>query len=389
MKILWLCSWYPNKVKPFDGDFIQRQARAVALLHEVHVIHVVKDDQGKTDKPISEETVVNGNLSETIIYYKQTNTGLRFLNRILSGARHRKLFINAAERYVHEYPEMKLIHVHVAMKAGVIALSIKKKYGIPFIVSEHWSGFLEKAKPDIAKQSWLIRVWMKKIFKEAVVVTTVSAKLAAAIRKHFDVKKIIIVPNVVDTGIFYPVTRQPGDKTGFIHISSMNPLKNMDQILAAFGVVKKINANFSLTLFVPSAEKLHDLVMKHELDGVVEIHEEVPQSVLATSMQQADALILYSNYETFGCVVIEANACGVPAILSELEVFREHSVEGETALFVPGDNIEALASTFLEFMNQKWKFDSSAIAKRTHGLFSYPVIAQKFDAIYRSLTPAN
>ena len=39
-KILWLASWYPNRNDPFDGDFIQRHARAAAIDHDIHVIHV-------------------------------------------------------------------------------------------------------------------------------------------------------------------------------------------------------------------------------------------------------------------------------------------------------------------------------------------------------------
>ena len=39
-KILWLVSWYPNRNDKFDGDFIQRHARAAAIYHDVHVIFV-------------------------------------------------------------------------------------------------------------------------------------------------------------------------------------------------------------------------------------------------------------------------------------------------------------------------------------------------------------
>ena len=35
--ILWLPSWYPNKLDPFDGDFIQRHAVAVSAFVPVHV----------------------------------------------------------------------------------------------------------------------------------------------------------------------------------------------------------------------------------------------------------------------------------------------------------------------------------------------------------------
>ena len=45
MKILWLCSWYPQSADPFDGDFIERQAKALSMYHDVQVIHVVQNFQ--------------------------------------------------------------------------------------------------------------------------------------------------------------------------------------------------------------------------------------------------------------------------------------------------------------------------------------------------------
>jgi len=53
--VLWLPSWYPNKLDPFDGDFIQRHANAASLHTKVHVIFVKADEEGK----------ITGNLEES------------------------------------------------------------------------------------------------------------------------------------------------------------------------------------------------------------------------------------------------------------------------------------------------------------------------------------
>ena len=44
--ILWLPGWYPNILSPYDGDFIQRHARAVALFQKLTVIYIKKDEKG-------------------------------------------------------------------------------------------------------------------------------------------------------------------------------------------------------------------------------------------------------------------------------------------------------------------------------------------------------
>src|SRR4030095_16450128 len=66
--ILWLPSWYPNKLAPFNGDFIQRHARAAALYNDIHVIHAIETE--KIDKTTSETSRSPG-LTEQIIYIKR------------------------------------------------------------------------------------------------------------------------------------------------------------------------------------------------------------------------------------------------------------------------------------------------------------------------------
>ena len=385
MNILWLCSWYPNKIKPFDGDFIQRHSYAVSILHQVQVIHVVKDDKGKMAQRVTKETTTDGNLTETIIYYQQRNIGIHFLDKIRSASTYRRLYKKAISSYLEKCKDVKLVHVHVAMKAGTMALWLKKKYGLPYILSEHWTGYLEQARPNFEELNWLIKSWIKKIFKQAAKVTSVSESLAHEIRKRFDVTSISIIPNVVDTRIFYPLSKPENNKVEFIHVSTMTYQKNIEQILSACSIVKKINPAFVLNVFVPSGAKLHDMILTYGLEGFVQVNEEVPQSVLASRMQKADALILYSRYETFGCVVIEANACGLPAILSNLAVFKEYSVESETALFVPLDNEQLLADTMIHFMNKEFTFNAEEISRRTHGLFNYNDVAKKFDTLYKEI----
>ena len=389
MKVLWLCSWYPNKLKPFDGDFIQRHAQAVSLLHEIHTIHIVKNEAHTLLELVPEETTTTGNLTETVIYYRPVKTGISLLDRLLSAKKYNQLFRSATTKYLLANEDCKLIHVHVAMKAGMIALWAKRKYGIPYIISEHWTGFLPEAKPNINHRSIHWKRRLRKVLDNANLITCVSHVLATAIKHYGNRAKIEVVPNVVDTNIFYPVGKLAHDATQFIHISTMTYQKNVETILEAAYTVKKSNRHFILRLFVPTLDEIKMLIKKHKLEDVVEVHMEVNQSDLAKFIQQSDALILYSRYETFGCVVIEANACGVPAILSDLEVFKEYCVNGFNAIMVPGDDAKELSKSMISFIDHQWHFDSKAIARTTSERFSYKVIAGKFDDIYHRIGLLN
>src|SRR5262245_35962249 len=72
-KILWLCSWYPGKTEPFNGDFIQRHAQAASLYNDIYVVHVTGDTSGLIKTTTTEIKEENG-LTEHIVYYKKSGT---------------------------------------------------------------------------------------------------------------------------------------------------------------------------------------------------------------------------------------------------------------------------------------------------------------------------
>jgi glycosyltransferase involved in cell wall biosynthesis len=387
-KILWLASWYPNELSPIDGDFIQRHAKAVSLIQPVYLIFVKKDETGRVTKSLKECYEKNGNLEETIVYYKPIKTGIIFLDKMISNAAYKKHYKRAILKHIINDGKPDVIHLHVAMKAGLIALWVKKKLGIPYILSEHWTGYLPGAKPNIEDANPFLKKWFSNIFANASLITTVSKCLGDAIQKRFNVD-FQVVPNVVNTELFRPIEKPKNSAPAFIHISTNTYQKNTDQILAAFGGVKKMGYDFTIEFYVPDPSKLEPVVEKYQLNSETTLHGEVGQDVLARALAQADALVLYSRYETFGCVVIEANACGLPAILSDLPVFREYCVENKNVVFANPDDVPALSEIIISFINKRNSFDKSEIAQFAKNNFSYEVVAKQFEELYKRFGQAN
>jgi glycosyltransferase involved in cell wall biosynthesis len=151
------------------------------------------------------------------------------------------------------------------------------------------------------------------------------------------------VQNVVDTHVFFPMLKIKNNVVQFIHISSLDYKKNIPAIIEAFNLVRKKGYEFRFVIIGPGKQDVIELIEMKSLSKFIEYKNEVPQTELASYLRVSDALILYSHYETFGCVVIEANACGVPAILSDLPVFKEYITENENGILVNTDNPVALA----------------------------------------------
>ena len=99
-KILWLCSWYPSKLMPFNGDFIKRHAEAVCLYDDIQVIHVVRDEKGIITKDVlTEESEKNG-LAEKIIYYYTPSFRVSLFDKYCSELKYRKLYKQSIEDHI-------------------------------------------------------------------------------------------------------------------------------------------------------------------------------------------------------------------------------------------------------------------------------------------------
>lgn len=382
-KILWLVSWYPNKLAPFNGDFIKRHAEAVCLYDNIQVIHVVRDLNGIITKDVHTDESVKDGLSEKIIYYYSPSSKFSILDKYLSEAKYRRLYKQAVNEYVNQSGLPALSHVHVGMKVGVIARWLKKKKNVPYVVSEHWTGLLQEANEKLTDLPYYFQSLWKKIFASASSFSAVSAYLANAVQKQFGLQQVVVIPNVVDTSIFYPVAVIP-ENIRFIHISTLEKFKNPATIIEAFAILNKTYPLAVLDIVGPEKESLKRLVGELQLEKNVQLHNEVPQRQLAEYLRQSIALVLYSSYETFGCVIIEANACGIPVIVSDIPVLHETVTDGLNGTFVKPNDPQALTDRMIEMIRTRGSYNSNAIAAAS-STYSYEKVGKQFSNWYSEI----
>ena len=85
MKMLWLCSWY--------GDFIERQAKALALHMEVDVIHVVQNFNFlEKETTLRVEEKQHGQLYSSVYFIPLPNTSISFWQKILFNKQYQALY---------------------------------------------------------------------------------------------------------------------------------------------------------------------------------------------------------------------------------------------------------------------------------------------------------
>ena len=385
--ILWLPSWYPNKLEPYDGDFIQRHALAVSAFIPVHVVHFVRDKGKIITNSVFVEEKKTGNLTETIVYYSNQISSRGIIERIFSVGKFRSLY----RKIIHDLFLKKglpsLVHVHIAFKAGLVARWIRKKYAIQFFLSEHWTIYLAEARPNFKDLNYFKRYLISKIVKDASKVFPVSNYLGQAIRKRWPDVSYEVVPNVVDIKVFYPGERSVDETCHFIHISNLNYQKDPEKLFRAIKLLKAAGFKFFLDVFGTRNESIKSQINGYGIEDVVTFHQEVPQRILVEHLRNSDALILYSRYETFGCVIIEANACGIPVIVADIPVMHELVRQNENGVLVSPGSAEALADAVINVFNDR-KFSKQNIV-RSAKLYSYAEVGKLIFDEYLSPGTSN
>ncbi len=384
--VLWLASWYPSRLDSFKGDFIERHAHAVSKYVQLTVLVILKDEALAFNEVEIIKTIEH-NLIVYRVYYGKTTSPF-WLESFLSVKKYYKLQKQLYRQIEKEVGKPDIVHVNVAMKAGMLALYLKNKYQIPFVVTEHWTGYHPQSKPAIYDNNFFFKKLNKLILQKADLFLPVSNHLGQTVNQHFTAVKYLVVPNVVDVNLFFYTGLQiPNFR--FVHPSLMNYQKNAEAILQACVLLKARGYNFELLMVGKEDDKLKNFAAQNGLlNEIVFFMPAISYGMVAQEMQQSSALLLFSRFENLPCVVLEALCCGLPVVSSHVGGVAE-VIDETNGLLVESENIEELVNALQKMIDNYEFYDKEAIAKRAVKAFNYDKVGSQYVAIYNTILNQN
>jgi len=381
LKVLWLCSWFPHRGDPYDGDFVFRHAETVAALHEVYVIHVVQNVQLLRAKSSFYTQSVNDGLTAAIFYPPYYHKLPIFLSKIIFNYQYRKTLKQAMHAYLQAQGKPDLVHVHVPVKAGWGARYLKRKMGIPFVLTEHSSAYFKGIENGYFTRGYHFRKSTSKTIKEAAVISSVSNWLVNRLQFLFRQQAAMVVRNVTDNALFYPVMPSHRKKR-FIHVSMMRPLKNVIGIVHAFAQLSADVDDWELIIVGPMDPSLAETIEQLGLGSKIRLKGLLTYELVAAEMRTSDVLVHFSRYENLPCVIQEALCCGLFVISSDVGGINE-IVNAQNGRLVSENDIIALKTALSDYLLGKYEHDRFQISAASAALFSKRVVAAQFDQLYR------
>lgn len=384
MHVLFLPSWYPSGPKDIAGSFFREQA--LAMHNSGCKVGVIAPALLSPIKPFSALKVARGVCYEDdqgIPTYRSSR--LNFTPKVwpLIARRMVRATRLLYDAYVAQEGHPDLIHVHSALPAGAGALDINDRLGIPFVLSEHNTAFA-RAKINTKGKKIVRRISLGASDRFAV-----SAPFARLLEETIIVpaKTFSVMPNMVDDAFLnIDFSQKKSGIFNFLHISLLDDKKNIPVLIHAFAARFRGQADITLTIGGqgPARPALEALARTLDINEQVSFPGELSRSQVRAALSKSDAFVLPSRFETFGVVLVEALAMGVPVIATR-SGGPEDIVTESNGILIPVDDMHALADAMGKLQKNPSAYDPQQLRDDCRARFGSEAMSQKWQNIYESV----
>ncbi len=385
MHILLIPSWYSTPTNPVRGSFFNDQARALRKIgHQVGML-----------VPPTKLRSWHG-LAQTRAHWRQSSMQISLEQHhetpvyrlpwwgwqasILPWQRGR-LGLEAFDEYCSREGTPDVLHGHSILYGGYLAAYIGKKRGIPAVLTEHSTNFINGY--ILPPQDHFVRYTLRNTHKNL----AVGAALARALQAYAPEQQVDITANTIDTDFFRPGA-QPLSQPPFTFsiIGSLIRRKGHKTLLEAFADAFAGDEDVILNIAGDGQTRaeLQQQVQQLGLQNRVHFLGRLSREQVRDLIQASHCIVSASRVETFGVTIIEALACGKP-VVATISGGPEDIINDSSGLLVPPDNPEKLAAALVELHHTYTNFDADRIRADCIARFSEEAVASQLEAIYQSL----
>jgi glycosyltransferase involved in cell wall biosynthesis len=400
MNVFIIPSWYPHRCFPWEGKFLEGQARAIAELRPewnvaistwaqgegfVSSAHVLKSPRCVIDALLARpgERELLANLVEL------RHPVLAWPVRVLGGNRGGILAANRAnlDRAIARFGRIDVLHAHVSYPAGWVAMQLARERGIPYVITEHMGPF---PLPVYARTDGTLEPYLREPLLAANARIAVSPMLAERIAS-FGIPAPEYIPNLIDEREYSPGPPAKRDSFTFYTLCLMDPTKGVADLLQAAALflrrlpdASRDRVRFRLGGDGPALGQFKALATQLGIDRTVEWLGQMPRERAREEFQRCDCFVLPSHHESFGIVYVEAHACGKPVIATRCGG-PEVIVTAENGVLVDVRDVPRLADA-LHFMFENARgYDAAVIRAQCLERFGRAAVVDRLEAVYRRI----
>jgi N-acetyl-alpha-D-glucosaminyl L-malate synthase BshA len=281
---------------------------------------------------------------------------------------------------IAKHAGLDLLHVHYAIPhatSAVMARQILEDEGhtLPVVTTLHGTDItLIGQDPSFAPVvTWSIN--------QSDGVTAVSDYLRQETYDHFGVTNgIEVIPNFIDTDRFHRQDKEhfkqalcPNGEKVIVHVSNFREVKNTKQVVDIFHRVQNGQSDVKLLLVGDGPERVPTERKARDLGVYDDIRFLGKQDPIEEILSIADIFLMPSQTETFGLAALEAMACRVPTVVSDVGGLPELVEDGETGFLCPVGDVDAFTDRTRALLNDEELHDRMAEAARARAVETFDI----------------
>jgi len=222
---------------------------------------------------------------------------------------------------IETYNDYDIVHAHSHLFFSTNIASLVRKFNkkTPLVITSH--GLIPVSGPEIMYRMFLPTVahWTFKNCDAVLCYTEEQKKKLSRVTKT-ELNKIHVVPNGINTNMFSPY-KADHDDFRILWVGRMVERKGIQELLKAF---KLLHSDFKETKLLlvgegPLREWVIDFIYKNSLEDSVELKSFVKYEDMPKIYNSCDIFVLPSHHEGVPKSVLEAMACGLPIVMTEME----------------------------------------------------------------------
>lgn len=299
-------------------------------------------------------------------------------------------FRNAKElKTIFDNIRPDIVNAHYASGYGTLV----RKAKIPYVLSIWGSDVY-----DFPYKNKINMSLVKKNLKSANIVTSTSNCMAKATKKIVPKLNVEVIPFGVDLSVFKKRRKSQRNDKLFV-LGTIKTLEEKYRIIDSVKAVHKLledprvkeilydrQIDYEYRIYGDGDQRdvILDYIKENQLTSQIKLMGYIPNHEVVNSLNHFDAFLATSSFESFGVAVVEAMACEVPVIVSNVDGFLEVINNGEVGQIVKSHDIEDIKEKLLYVMMNSDKMQEIAklAKKRVLDYYDFNKNVQEMRGIY-------
>ena len=354
-RILTVTTLFPNPVQPTHGVFVRNR-----LMH----LRASEEVQGEVVAPVPKLPILSGLISPyrelravprhrmdgDLKVHHPRFVAIPKIGMARSPDRLFKCLLPCVRKIIRDGPPIDLIDAHYFYPDGVAAVRLGRALGVHVVITARGSDLNLFPKFDVARSQIAVAA------RNADGLITVSEGLKERLCElGVREDRVHVLRNGVDLEMFHPLDREAARQNLQVSGPTLAMVGNMVELKGHALVLKALEELPKVTLLIagsgPLEQALKKQVQQGQMEQRVRFLGRLPHGDLARVYSAADGLVLASSREGWPNVLLEAMACGTPAVAVDIPGVREIVQGPDSGLLVAERSPSAIRTGIQELLD--------------------------------------